>query len=144
MFIIFQNKCLNFVSGEWNTFCITPKSDFEGALGGIVVGFDGVSKPKLEFEYETDKVIVKYWPELPGMYRLEIMKGGFDIPGSPFKCNIAPSNNPEPEKIRVSGPGLLKAKPNSSNEIIVDVTDAYIIGKFGMSTSFKFLVQGTK
>ncbi len=97
-------------------------------MGGIVVGFDGVSKPKLEFEYESDKVIVKYWPELPGAYRLEITKGGIDIPGSPFKCVIAPSNNPEPEKIRVTGTALQKAKPNSANEIVVDVTDAYIIG----------------
>lgn len=109
---------------------ITPLADIEGALGGIVVGFDGISKPKLEFEYETQKVIVKYWPELPGPYRLEIQKGGHDIPGSPFKVKISPSNEADPDKIRVSGAGLNKAKPNAANEITVDVAEAYIVGTF--------------
>jgi len=108
---------------------ITALEDIEGALGGIVVGFDGTSKPKLEFEYETQKVIVKYWPELPGPYRLEIQKGGRDIPGSPFKVKISPSHEADPDKIRVSGPGLTKAKPNTGNEITVDVAEAYIVGK---------------
>jgi len=115
-------------AGEWNVFTITPKTDFDNALGNIVVSFDGPSKPQLEFEYESRKVIVKYWPELPGDYKLEIMKGGSDIPGSPFKCKIEASNTPDPSKIRVLGDALTKATQSTGNIITVDVTEAHIAG----------------
>lgn len=103
--------------------------DFDNALGNIVVGFDGASKPQLEFEYESRKVIVKYFPELPGNYNLEITKGGNQIPGSPFKCVIAASSAPEPDKIRVFGDGLTKAKQSTGNIVTVDVTEAHIAGR---------------
>lgn len=119
--------------GERNTFKIITRQDTEGALANITVAFDGPSKPKLEeFRYQTGKVFVSYWPDLPGTYYIQITKGGIDIPGSPYKCIVEPPKAAEPEKIHVSGDGLASPKPSTGNIVKVDTREAAVIGKFNI------------
>ena len=94
----------------------------EAGEGGLALSLAGPVQAKMDCDDHHDgTATLKFKPEEPGEYKLDVKFGGEDVPGSVFSIPVI-----DPSKVKVSGSGVTGdgAHVGAPAEVIVDTTES--------------------
>ena len=123
---------------EWTEFDIDLRKAGEG---GLNVNINGPEKVEVEFEDHKDNTMtVKYFPQAPGEYKVDIVFNEEHIPGSTFRPFFDPCT--DATKCRAYGPGLRKdgVKVGDPGEFVINTSEG---GKGAVDVIVNGPVSGT-
>jgi filamin len=109
-------------SKEWAEFTVNIQKAGDGVLK---VNIEGPCSPQaLPTEDDNELQIFKYFPELPGNYKISITFNDEHIPGSPFQPIFELGT--DPSQCKAKGPGLREngVKVGDPGDFIIDTTEA--------------------